>query len=153
MNENFEELKKMAQEKMENIRQCMEKTKSEVESSFELSRSEIEHKIEQIRGELKAKKEKAKTTKDKIKAEAIQHKEQLRAQISHLTETAYSKMEAKRCKDIIKRAEKAQHYAGICMDVAAVSIVEAQLACLEACRAQAEAQEVLSQSEAAEKST
>ncbi len=153
MNENMQKLKDMAQEKMACMRECMDKTKGRIESAFEQPAAEIERKIEELKGELRARKETSKKTRERLKTEAHERKEKILAQLSHIKETAFSKIEEKKTRDIIAKAEKAQRHAQACMDMAEAAIVEAQLACLEACRARAEAEEQLSVTGVSEQAT
>jgi hypothetical protein len=85
--------------------------------------------------------------RSRLGAEARKQKEVLETKVMELKEKIESKVESKKeekvKKKAVHKAEKAECYAELCMDCATVAIVEAELACLEACKARADAEELV----------
>ena len=146
MTEKVEKLKHMVEEKLTHAHNELEKAKTELESCYDKTRADLETKIQQVRDDLNSKKHTAKETRAKLHAEFVGQKERMEARIRDLKESTAQRKEEKAKKRIISRAEKAEHLAETCIDAATVAIIEAELACLEACRARADAEQLVSTS-------
>lgn len=143
MSEKSDYLKQMAQEKLSGVFDQLEKAKSEIDSTLGQAKSEVESRIGQVKAELCAKKEHAAMSKSKLENTVRRQKEAVEAKFMELKEKVESKKDEKGKNRIIHKAEKAEKYAEICMDCASMAIVEAELACLEACHARSEAEELV----------
>jgi len=143
MTEKVEKLKRMVEEKLTHAHNELEKAKTELESCYDKTRTDLESKIHQVRDELNSKKHTAKETRAKLHAEFVGQKERMEARIKELKESSAQRKDERAKKRIITRAEKAEHLAETCIDAATVAIIEAELACLEACRARADAEQLV----------
>ena len=143
MSEKSDHLKQMAQEKFCGVHEQLEKAKSEIDSTIGKAKSDVESKIGQVKAELCAKKEHAAMSKSKLENTVRRQKDAVEAKFMELKEKVESKKDEKSKKRVVLKAEKAEKYAEICMDCASTAIIEAELACLEACHARVEAEEVL----------
>lgn len=143
MSEKSDNLKQMAQEKLSGVFEQLEKAKTEIDSTIGKAKSDVESKIGQVKAELCAKKEHAAMSKTKLENTVMRQKEAIGAKFVEIKEKVESKMDEKSKKRVVLKAEKAEKYAEICMDCASMAIVEAELACLEACHARSEAEELV----------
>ena len=145
MSEKYEQLKKLLGQKLSLAKKELEKTKEELMSCSELGGSDLDNKIEEIKSEINSKKHGFKGTKDKIKAEFKIHKKDVENRIKDIKEAAATLRHEKHDKKIINNAGKAEDLAEECIESATISIKQAELACLRACKARAQAEEILSQ--------
>ena len=147
MSAKTEYLKQMAQEKLSCVHEQIEKAKEDLDSSLGETKSKVESKIVKVKADLKDKKTQAEMKRSRLGAEARKGKEALETKVVELKEKiemkVKSKNEDKVKKKAVHNAEKAECYAELCMDCASVAIVEAELACLEACKARVEAEELV----------
>ena len=146
MTEKVEKLKHMVEQKLNHAHEELEKAKHELESCYDKTRTDLEYKIQQVRDELSSKKHTAKETRAKLRAEFVGQKERMEEKIRDIKESSALRKEEKAKKRILSKAEKAEHLAETCIDAATVAIIEAELACLEACRARADAEQLASTS-------
>ena len=142
MSVKTDQIKQMAQEKFSCINEHLDKAKNEIESSIGQCKSELDSIVEQVKAELACKKEQIDTRKSKFEATINKQKAALGSKVMELKEKVESKKDEKVKKRIIHKADKAEKYAEICMDYASVAIVEAELACLQACKARQQAEEL-----------
>jgi hypothetical protein len=145
MSEKYEKLKKLLGQKLSTAKNELEKAKRELMSCSELGESDIDGKIEEIKTELNSKKHGIKGTKDKIKAEFMIHKKDVENRIKDIKDAAAVLRHEKHDKRIVSNAGKAEDMAEACIESATISIKQAELACLRACKARAQAEEILSQ--------
>ena len=143
MSEKYEQLKKLLGQKLSLAKKELEKTKEELMSCSELSGLDLDSKIEEMKSEINSKKHGFKGTKDKIKAEFKIHKKDVEDRIKDIKEAAATLRHEKHDKKIISHAGKAEDLAEACIESATISIKQAELACLQACKARAQAEEIL----------
>jgi hypothetical protein len=143
MTEKVEKLKRMVEEKLSHAHNELEKAKIELESCYDKTRADLECKIDQVRDELNSKKHTAKETRARLHSEFVAQKARVEARIKDLKESTAQRKEERAKKRIVTRADKAEHLAETCIDAATVAIIEAELACLEACRARADAEQLV----------
>jgi hypothetical protein len=145
MTEKYKKLKKLLENKLNVAKNELEKAREELSSCSELSESGLDNKIEEIKSELNSKKHGIKETKEKIQAEFYSHKKDVEDRIQDIKDAAATMRQGKHDKKIIIKAGKAEDLAEACIESATISIKQAELACLQACKARAQAEEILSQ--------
>jgi len=143
MSEQTEKLKHAAQERLENVRQRLDKAKDTLETTFDKTKSQVTEKIEEAKASLNETRGQVNKSKAGFKAEFKEHKNEFVEKIEHVKEAAAAKLEERSQHKAIAKAEKTEQRAQICIDSAVVAIAEAELACLEACKARMEAEEIL----------
>ncbi|MCD6395820.1 MAG: hypothetical protein J7M40_20235 [Planctomycetes bacterium] len=143
MSEQTEKLKHAAQERLENVRQQLDKAKESLETTFDKTKSQVTEKIEEVKASLNETRRQVGKSRAGLKTEFKEHKNEFAQKVEHIKEAATAKLEERSQHKIIVRAEKAEQHARICIDNAVVAIAEAELACLEACKARMEAEEIL----------
>ena len=142
MSGQTEKLKHNAQEKLENITQQLDRAKMSLESTFDKTKTQVESKLEESKASLKETRKQFRKNRAKLKAEAKEHRMKIEESLERLREAAESKQMGKTIHKAMVRAKKAEQHAQICLDCAAVAIAEAELACVEACHARMEAEEL-----------
>ena len=143
MSEKTEYIKQMAQEKLSCVYDQIDKARSDIDSTIGQTKQDLESKIGLIKADLHSRKEDVNLRKSKFEAMARKQLGNLESKVMEIKEKVESKKEDKVKKRLVNKAEKAEKYAEICMECAGLSVVEAELACLEACYARQEAEEVV----------
>lgn len=136
-----EELKEMAQERLGKVHEQLEKATTDLESAFESGKADIERKIAEVRAELGSSKQAAERTGDRLKSEAKACKEEFREKLRQWKASSESKKDQRKLHKAVARAEKAERHAEKCIDIALITVAEAELATLEACCARAAVEE------------
>lgn len=142
MSQQTEKLKHNAHEKLENITQQLDRAKLSVESTFDKTITQVESKLEEAKASLHETRKQFRKNRAQLKAEAKEHRRKIEESLERLREAAESKQLEKTRHKAMIRAEKAEQHAQICLDCATVAIAEAELACIEACHARLEAEEL-----------